>query len=276
MRSLTPADRLVRVDLALRSSGPELARQHARVVAIEVADDGGIRLYTDRATPVVARHWVLDVDAGAWRLPAAISIAQLAEGALGANQPCPAIVHIGESAGGQLFIDLEAVGVLSIDAEPVVAASIVRCAAASLAVSPFAESSRMFTVGIEIEAHLGNPSVESHDSIASAAEAVRTTVGSISAATSGLITTFALRAAAHGGEAWEPSLLLSIGASDPEGLGTLASLAGGGGRGVGVMIDRPVVGCGAVLRALDGEFVLEPLGRRVTPVGISAIEACRC
>ena len=39
------------------------------------------------------------------------------------------------------------------------------------------------------------------------------------------------------------------------------------------MIDRPVVGCGAVLRALDGEFVLEPLGRRVTPVGISAIEA---
>jgi two-component SAPR family response regulator len=38
------------------------------------------------------------------------------------------------------------------------------------------------------------------------------------------------------------------------------------------MIDRPVVGSGAVLRAVDGDFVLEPLGRRVNPVGVSAAE----
>ena len=38
------------------------------------------------------------------------------------------------------------------------------------------------------------------------------------------------------------------------------------------MIDRPVVGSGAVLRAVDGDFVLEPLGRRVTPVGLSVSE----
>ena len=35
------------------------------------------------------------------------------------------------------------------------------------------------------------------------------------------------------------------------------------------MIDRPLVGAGAVLRSVDGDFVLEPLGRRVTPVGLS-------
>ena len=86
-----------------------------------------------------------------------------------------------------------------------------RCAAASLAVSPFAESSRVFTVGIEIDAHLGSLNVESHDSLAQAVDAVRATVGSTSAATSGSTTTFALRATSHGGEAWEPSVLLVVG-----------------------------------------------------------------
>jgi hypothetical protein len=49
-------------------------------------------------------------------------------------------------------------------------------------------------------------------------------------------------------------------------------LAGGGGRGIGAMLDRRVDGCGAVLRAADGDFVLEPLGRRVTPVGLTLAE----
>ena len=50
------------------------------------------------------------------------------------------------------------------------------------------------------------------------------------------------------------------------------SLAGGGGRGVGVMVDRPLIGSGAVLRAGEDDFVLEPLGRRVRPIGLSSSE----
>ena len=270
LRSLNPADRLARIDLALRAAGPHLARQQTRVLAAEIAEDGEIRLYTDRPAMIVGRHWILDIDAGAWQLPANVSLAELADDARGANQPCPAIVHIGESAGGQLFVDLEAVGALSIDAPPVVAASIVRCASASLAVSPFAESTRVFTVGIEIDAHLGSLNVELHDSIAQAVEAVRATVGSTAAATSGSTSTFALRANGHGGEAWEPSVLLVVGMDDVDDLALLSSLTSGrGGRGVGVMIDRPLAGAGAVLRSVDGDFVLEPLGRRVTPVGLS-------
>jgi LysM domain len=272
LRSLSPGDRLARIDLALRCAAPDLARQHARALAIEIADDGEIRLYTDRPALIVADRWLIDVEAKAWRLPANVSLADLADGARRGNQPCPAIIHIGESAGGQLFVDLEAVGLLSVDAPPAVAASIVRCAAASLAVSPFAESTRVFTVGLEIETHLGNPSVESHDSLAEAVEAVRVTVGSIATATSGTTTTFALRAAASGGEAWEPALLLAIGIDDPLELAAVQSLVGEGGKGVGVMIDRPITGAGAVLRVADDEFVLEPLGRRLTPVGLSADE----
>jgi hypothetical protein len=269
LRSLSAAERLARLDLALRCAAPALARQQARVLAAEIADDGEIRVYTDRPAVAVADRWLLDIEAGAWRLPSTVSLVDLAGDARDVNQPCPAIVHIGESAGGHLFVDLEAVGVLGIDAPPAAAASIVRCAAASLAVSPFLESSRIFTVGLGVEVQLGSPNVESHESLGSAAAAVRDTVGSIALATSGGVTTVGLRCAAHGGEAWEPSLLLAAGADDPGDLAALVSLAAGGGRGIGVMFDHPVVGSGAVLRAVDGDFVLEPLGRRVSPVGLS-------
>ena len=272
MRSLSTTDQLARIDVALRSAAADLVRQQSRVLAIEVAEEGEIRLYTDRPATTVADHWLLDIDAEAWRLPATVSLRDLAHGARRSHQPCPALVHIGESAGGHLYVDLEAVGLLSVDAAPEVAASIVRCAAASLAVSPFAESTRIFTVGLEPQTNLGNASVESEETLSTALAAVRATVGSITTATSVTTTTFALRAAGNGDEAWEPSLLLAVGADDPQDLARLATLSAGGGRGVGVMIDRPVVGSGAVLRSVEGDFVLEPLGRRVTPVGLSAVE----
>jgi hypothetical protein len=202
-----------------------------------------------------------------------VPLADLADDARRASQPCPAIVHLGESAGGQLFVDLEAVGSLSVDAPPAVAASIVRCATASLAVSPFAEASRVFTVGLGTETRLGSPNVERLPSLGEAVATLRATVGSTAAATNADVTTFALRAAS-GGEAWEPSLLLAVGADDPEQLAAVVSLAGNGGRGIGVMLDRPVPGVGAVLRADEHDFVLEPLGRRVNPVGLSAAEVC--
>ena len=271
LRSLNRAEQLARVDLALRAAACRLVGQQTRVLAIEIADDGEIRVYSDRPAPIVAAPWLLDAEAGAWRLPANVPLVDLADEARRVDQPCPALIHIGESAGGQLFVDLEAVGTFSVDAPRDVAASIVRCAAASLAVSPFAESSRIFTVGLEVDAHLGNPTIESHQSLSEAVEAVRATVGSIATATSDNTSTFALRSTEHGGEAWEPSLLLAIGADDPADLASLTTLARGGGCGVGVMIDRPLA-AGAVLRAADGDFVLEPLGRHVTPVGLSLAE----
>jgi hypothetical protein len=273
LRSLDNAERLARLDVAIRNVAGELAAQRASIVAIEIADDGEIRLSPDRpATSTSAStstRWLVD-DEGTWRLPASVALADLAAGSRHGMQPCPALVHLGTSAGGDLFVDLEAIGVLGIDAPSEVAASIVRCAAASLAVSPFAESSRVFTVGLADDVRLGSLNVEPHESLAAAVEAARSTIGSITSATSGHVSTFALRSAGHGGEAWEPSLLLAIGV-EPDEVAVVVALAGGGGRGVGAMVDRAVDG-GAVLRAVDGDFLLEPLGRRLTPVGLSVVE----
>ena len=272
LRSLSPGEQLARVDLALRCAAQQLVAQHARPLAVEIDDAGEIRLYTDRPATAVPVRWALDPESGAWRLPGDVPLADLAGDARRSNQPCPAIVHIGESAGGRLFVDLEAVGSLAIDAPPAVAASIVRCAAASLAVSPFAEASRIFTVGLEIESQLGSCNVEALDSLTQAIATLHTTVGSTAAATGDSVSTFALRALAGASEAWEPSLLLAVGQGDAADLAALISIAGRGGRGVGVMFDRQVGGAGAVLRADDIDFVLEPLGRRVTPVGLSVVD----
>jgi two-component SAPR family response regulator len=269
LRSLTRADQLARLDLALRSAAAFLSRQNVRAVAIEVAADGEVRLHTNRPAMITAPHWDVDETGRAWSLSRHVSLGDLAAQARESAQPCPAIVHVGASSVGELFVDLEAVGLLGIDAPPAIAASIVRCLAASLAVSPFAEASRVFTVGLEFDTDLGNPFVESHESLDAAVDAVTSNVGSITTATAGGVTTFALRAAARGGEAWEPSLLLAVGDADLSGL---VGLAAGGGRGVGVVTDRPVFGSGAELHFDGEEFVLEPLGLRVVPAGLSADE----
>ena len=124
LRALNADEQLARIDPALRSVARELAGQQARPLALEIDDDGEIRLYTDQPAMTVAPRWLLDIDCGAWRLPAAVSLAELADDARRSNQPCPAIIHLGASAGGQLFVDLEAIGSLVVDAAPDVAASI--------------------------------------------------------------------------------------------------------------------------------------------------------
>jgi nucleoid-associated protein YgaU/two-component SAPR family response regulator len=269
LRTLTPGDQLARLDLSLRSTASFLARQNVRALAVEIAIDGEVRLHTDRPAMIAAPHWDVDEPGRVWSLSRHVSLGDLAPQARESAQPCPAIVHIGASTFGELFVDLEAVGLLGIDAPPAIAASIVRCLAASLAVSPFAESSRVFTVGLEVDTDLGNPCVESHRSLEAAVDAVTSNVGSITTATAGGVTTFALRAAARGGEAWEPSILLAVGDADRSGL---VAVAAGGGRGVGVVVDAVVFGSGAELHLDGGEFVLEPLGIRVVPAGLSADE----
>ncbi|HEY7626727.1 MAG TPA: hypothetical protein VH761_06660 [Ilumatobacteraceae bacterium] len=267
MRALSEPERWPRLDVALRAAAPHLAAQQARVLAAELAVDGELRLYTDRPA-LVSEPWKLDIDAGAWLLPASIPIVDLAADARRAMQPCPAIVHIGDTERGQLFVDIEAIGVLAIDAPPAAAESIVRCAAASLAVSPLADSSRVCTVGIDAESRLHSPFVESVETLAEAIRWVDNSVGSIADASGGS-STFALRAMSECGDAWEPSLLLCAGEHHPDDCAQLIRLASGGGHGVGILIDRPMVGSGATLRFDEAQFLLEPLGLRCTPVGLS-------
>ena len=268
LRRLDEPERLARLDLAVRAAAGELADQDDRVLAAITRSDGEVRLLVGRSSMPVDPIWRLDIATGAWILPAAITMEELAERARHTAQPCPALVHLGAARGGQLFVDLESAGLLCIDAPAQVGADIVRCIAASLAVSPFAEAARLITAGLPALAHLGNANAEMvaglDDALEVAAEALGSTVLAAQCAT-----TFALRTRGTGGEGWEPAVVLAAGESiDARLASDLVELAGSGGRGLAVVVDRPIEGATWVLRAGRGRFVLEPLGIDLEPAGL--------
>jgi hypothetical protein len=268
LRAIGTADRAVRVDVALRAVASSLGQQASGVLAVEVDEFGAIRLHPTRPAMPVA-PWI--DDGGAWVLPGDVTLAELADDARRCQQPCPAIVHIGDGERGQLFLDLEAIGVLDIDAPPAVASAALRAVAGSLAVSPFAASTHVVAVGLESDVCLGNPWSDVAPSLAEAIDVVGGLSAAIAVATRSA-STFELRATAADGDAWEPSVLLCCGVEDVDELGGLADIAAGGGRGVAVVVDRPVLGSGATLQLADGEFWLRPLDIRVRPIGVSADE----
>ncbi len=280
LRSLSAQERLARLDLALRSAAPSLAAQAAFVQAAVMYDAGDVCLFLrGSATPALA-EWKVDLHANTWRLSGAVSLMDLAEHARQCAQPCPVMVHIGGvPEGGELFVDLEAVGVFAVHSPH--SAAILRSIAASLAVSPFVEAARVFTVGLG-EVALGSPNSESVDSLEAALDAAAISLGSTGRLARGA-STFALRVSGAGGEAWEPSVVVALVDDDGVALDGDLRAASAGGRGLAVVIGSSdllvdgsdatdSIGASWVLRCLDGQHTLEPLGLRVQPVGVSADE----
>jgi hypothetical protein len=180
LRALSPTDQLARIDLALRSLHLTL-RQRSRALAIEVAKTGD-PLYADRPAPTVAEHWLLDIDAGAWRLPptSRSRISPMARdgqaSAVGADSS--ANLRAGASCGPRgRWIAQRRRSPRRRGVDRALCGRVARCLSLRR-VEP------VFTVGLESESHLGSPSVESLASL-SGDRGVRSTVGSIAATTSG-------------------------------------------------------------------------------------------
>jgi hypothetical protein len=268
LRSVADLDAMARLDVALRAAAPQIVAAQARVVAAEISDDGAITVFTDHAV-TLELPWLIDSLLGAWRLPAAAPLDEIALSARLSGQPCPAIVELGQTSTGRLFVDVEAVGVLAVDAPSPIGEAIVRALVAELALSPLGEPSRVFAVGVEEECSLGSAVVESVDSLDAAIDAVRASAASVVAATAAT-STFALRCAGRDGEAWEPSLLLAATSTAHESM--LVDAAVGGSRGIGIVVAGAVAAAGATLRQMDDGFVLEPIGRPVRPVGVTSSE----
>ncbi len=277
LRSLNAQERLARLDLALRSAAPSLAGQFASVHAAVVYDTGDVSLFLRGAATPSTVDWKLDLHANTWRLSGAVTLAALAERARLCAQPCPAMVHVGGVAeGGELFVDVEAIGTLLVQSPH--ASAVLRSMAASLAVSPFIEATRIFTVGLG-DVALGLQNSESVDTLDAALDAASMSLGSTGKlARAG--STFGLRVAGVGGEAWEPSVVVALVDEAIDPLDGVARSAGGGGRGLAVVVgseessSESLADAGEVwaLRCDGGQHVLEPLGLVVQPVGVSAAD----
>ncbi len=286
LRSLNPQERLARLDVALRSAAPALAAQAASVQAAVMYDTGDVCLFLRGSATPALPEWKLDLHANTWRLSGAVSLTDLAELARECAQPCPAMVHVGGVAeGGELFVDLEAVGTFAVRSPH--CAVILRSIAMSLAVSPFIETARIFTVGLG-DVDLGSPHSERVDSLDAALDAAAMSLGSTAQLARGA-STFALRVSGAGGEAWEPSVVVALVDDSGFALDGEIRTAAAGGRGLAVVIGcegmpadgstdvsangRAVEGSGGMpwgLRCADSQHRLEPLGLCVQPVGVSA------
>lgn len=269
MRTFSQAELVARIDVALRAVAPELVLAGARPLAVLAASNGELTIWLDRVAPSQDPTFTSSDVVPKWVLSSSEPTEALAARARELGQPCPALVHLGRSGPRHLFVDLEALGVLSIEADPDQAAHIVRSITAGLAVSPFLESSRLITVGQDTSAHLSCVNAEDASSPAAALDAAVEALGSTIAITRADVSTFGLRTRSHGGEAWEPAVVTIAGHDlDDDFCERALQLAGRGGRGLAVITDRAVPDAPAVLRIVGNGFVLDPLDISVLPSGL--------
>ncbi len=266
LRALDATERMVRLDIAVRSVAVDLAMQGAVVLAAALGDHGEIVLYLDGAAAPSGEMWTRDSQQHRWHLGAHVELEALAAQARGCSQPCPAMVHIGRVPGeGELFVDLEAVGVLSVQSPA--SDEIIRAIVAALSLSPFLDVAHIVTVGTD-DAMLDDSKCEAADSPAAALETSAMAIGGTRSASGGR-TTFALRTQG-GDEPWEPVVVVVLGQTlDPATVDGVRSV--GAGHGLAVVCDS-AVGGGWSLVAEGSGHVLLPLGVPVAPVGLTVTE----
>jgi LysM repeat protein len=268
----SPALLMARLDVAVRAGAPALAADNAALRWLTLAADGTIWLRpTAPTTP--EPPWRIDLDSDEWVLPASVDIVELADRARGVAFPCPTLVALGRTARGELFVDLEQIGVLVVD-DADRAADISRQIVASLAVSPFAMGVSLLTVGVEEAAHLDCVAAEAVDDVGAALGRAVACSSSTAAEIDGVDSTFALRVRSDG-ETWDPTVLVASGVElDARQSAELVARARPG-HGLAAFVGHPLDGAGATLRRLGLGWALDPFGIEVIVAGLSeeAIEA---
>ena len=264
LRTIDAGERLARVDVAIRAAAATLVDTTARVAVVRAAIDGGVEL-TLTGDAVLPPPWQ---GAGrTWCFPGQSPVELLADVARTVGAPCVALTQLGVDAdGGEVLADLEALGVLGVDAPAPLADAVVRGVAATLATSVFAEPASLVGVGIDEAAFLDHRHAHVVDTVDGALELAATLIGTTATAPQ---STFVLRARHTSGEAWEPAVVL-VGSRR----GRRARRRRRA-RGMPQPWRRRRGGCwrraGApwTLRVDDTRWVLEPSGVVLTPVGLS-------
>ncbi|MEY4605267.1 MAG: hypothetical protein RLY45_27 [Actinomycetota bacterium] len=283
LRTLAADEQMVRLDVALRAVSGSLAACGAMMTAAIVGRLGDVRVLPSVAT-TPSLPWRMS-DGGWWSLPASVTLEELAQHSRTDAPPCPALLHIGTADDGELFIDLEAVGVLEIISHRT--AQLIASMTATLEMSPFLDTSRILAVGEGSTGETGLD-VARVASLDEAVDLAAALLGDTLTAV-GDATTFDRRVATRGGESFEPVVLVvsGLGPKDTadlrqlirpgKGIGALVVAAPEGsastdGRralaGLGQLTTGPLLDRRWILRQdadSAGIHVLEPCGIRVRP-----------
>ena len=186
--------------------------------------------------------------------------------------PCVALAQLGvNDAGNDVLVDIEACGVLAVEARPNQADEVITGLAAGLASSMYAEVAHLIGLALAPEALLGHRNAHRADSLDDGLELAAALIGTTADQEH---TTFELRSLRTGGEMWEPAIVL-LGDATAGSRGLKERELPEGGHGVGVVVavapgalaDAPVRLVGAADR-----WALEGFGTTIelTPVGLTA------
>jgi hypothetical protein len=227
------------VDAALRVLAAELCQASLPVPEIICVRAGDLGLEVLLAQPSKeAPPSFAAVDQGhVWRLDPELELAELQHRAGDHVAPFPAMVSVGLSPEGPVLVDLETLGVLSVEGDAARVSSLLAGAAVELSSAPWAE-------GIDLRLMDAPPSLEGVEGVTvveelgSLRQHLITTAAGVSDALGARPSTLAARLDGPG-EAWLPTVAVVDTPTPAEGLAELARRVGGG-CGVAVVARGPI------------------------------------
>jgi hypothetical protein len=265
---------LARLDAALRGLAGTLAttgtRHATRVLAVTVGDDGALEVVLDGAPDHVPAPWRPGPTGDRIVVDPAVPLAALAAEHDRLSAPCPGLVHLGRSDDGDVFVDLEAVGVLGLGGPDGAAHAVARGLLAGLTLSPWADVAEVIVSGIDpLGLEPARLRTVEPTAVVGACE-LATVARRPDLDATGTPSAFLWRGDPDRGDGdlWEPVLAVA-GPLDELGLRRLRTAAGRGGLGVAA------VGAAVPWRlepVPGARWRLAPLGIELTPAGLSADE----
>lgn len=257
LRTIDVGERFVRVETAVRAAAAPLVGRGERVLAVFVGPDGGLELHA--TGPVdLAGPW--EGHEAVWHLAASTPLELLTDAARAVSPPCPALVQLGtDRVGRDVYVDLEALEAIEVGGPGDQADAIVAAITATLSGSVLAEVTTLVGVGVPDEAFLGHRRYVPATDSPRALDAATAAIGSTGSAGS---STFELRSTGTATETWEPAVVL-VGAS----AGTVTVPAER--TGLAVVSAAPIHGPSSRLAPDGDDWVLQPAGIRLTPVGLT-------
>jgi nucleoid-associated protein YgaU len=211
LRAIDAGERAARIDVACRAAARVLVDDDAQIGWVRVSLDGDVALrLTDSGQ--LPTPWT--GNGQDWRLAAGVPIEMLSEDARRVDMPSIALVQLGVSADGEdVLVDLEACGVLAVEARSAQADEVITAVAAGLACSLYAEVAHLITVSLPEAALLGHRNAHATASVDAAFELAVSLVGST---LTDERTSFVLRSLRTGGEVWEPAIILLTSEDDAD------------------------------------------------------------
>lgn len=276
LRQLSASERLARLDLAWRVACGALGSDQASTVPTValLGQSGDVTIVLGGRTGEPPPGWT-SAAPDRWTVGADVATRDLIPAMGSLAFPSPALVHVGRQGDVDVFVDVGAVGVLSIDGPEDQCGRIVRAIAASLAVSPFAERTELVLAGLELE---DLPTVDGWEKTTGSGLASVPLSGGGDALVPALGNTDTVLLVRRRplDEPWAPVVAVLVGTRQTsEAVHRLVALAQPG-QGLAVVA---VAGAGATWRLSRGHdgWRVEPAGIDVLPVGLERedVEAVR-